>query len=57
MRIAKISRQNLFDLPPLNSANRNLVKFVFEKEDGLEEAVYGVNFEWFIENGKTVERR
>lgn len=29
------------EVPPINSASGNLVKSVFEKENGLEEAVFG----------------
>lgn len=39
------------DLPPLNSANLNLVKSVFEKENGLEEAVYRRTNHWVSEAG------
>jgi len=39
------------DLPPLNSAKLNLVKSVFGKENGLEEAVYGRANHWVSEAG------
>ncbi|MBS1198177.1 MAG: domain S-box protein, partial [Proteobacteria bacterium] len=32
--------QRDFEVPPKNSATGNLVKSVFEKENGLEEAVF-----------------
>lgn len=39
------------EVPPLNSARGNLVKSVFEKENGLEEAIHRRTNHWFFEAG------